>query len=244
MNSTNQSIKIRPNSTIRRAHTFVSNSQADFSYGSRPDDELFTNDFKSMSMSEMNADSSSKDFHREYEPIKSTSDPLLATEDEDGNVLPNAKGYTDQGSQVMFKELKLRKKKKNDQLKRTKSNLKRTKQNDGPQIPASTRLTSSTDLIASTKSSLSTIKTDENNSTKSLITVDTSKARSNLDVVRLCIRELGWKEVTLSFIKNSLLFLLSIVSSVHQIQILIRIYIGIHLHFMKEIQILHLTPVE
>lgn len=26
-------------------------------------------------------------------------------------------------------------------------------------------------------------------------TVDTSKARSNIDVVRLCLQELGWKEV-------------------------------------------------
>jgi len=31
--------------------------------------------------------------------------------------------------------------------------------------------------------------------TKLEICVDTSRARSNLDVVRLCINELGWKEV-------------------------------------------------
>ena len=28
-----------------------------------------------------------------------------------------------------------------------------------------------------------------------VVTVDTSKSRSNIDVVRLCLRELGWREV-------------------------------------------------
>ncbi|CAF4657120.1 unnamed protein product [Rotaria sp. Silwood1] len=40
----------------------------------------------------------------------------------------------------------------------------------------------------------STTKIEDNNGGKTLITVDISKARSNLEVVRLCIRELGWKE--------------------------------------------------
>lgn len=28
------------------------------------------------------------------------------------------------------------------------------------------------------------------------VTIDTSKARSNIDVVRLCLRQLGWREVS------------------------------------------------
>lgn len=31
---------------------------------------------------------------------------------------------------------------------------------------------------------------------KGLVTIDTSKARSNADVVRLCLQELGWREVS------------------------------------------------
>jgi hypothetical protein len=250
MNSTSENIKIRPNSTISRAHTFISNSQADFSSENRRHHALFTTDFKSMSMTEMNSESSSKDFSHEYEPIKSISHPILTTENEDDeNVLSNSKTYVDQGSQVMFEELKLKKKKKNESLKKIKSSLKRTKVSNGPQIPpptSATRLTSNGDLISSTKSSTtSIIKTDENSGTKSLITVDTSKARSNLEVVRLCIRELGWKEVLIFFSLNSFIFFfLDCVSSVHQIHQSIQIYIGIHLHFMKEIQILHLIPVE
>ena len=32
---------------------------------------------------------------------------------------------------------------------------------------------------------------------KGTVTVDTTKARSNVDVVRLCLQELGWREVSL-----------------------------------------------
>ena len=39
--------------------------------------------------------------------------------------------------------------------------------------------------------------------TKTSVTVDTSRARSTLDVVRLCLKELGWREVWL-FKKNKL----------------------------------------
>ena len=31
--------------------------------------------------------------------------------------------------------------------------------------------------------------------TKGIITIDTSKARSNSDVIRLCLKQLGWREV-------------------------------------------------
>jgi hypothetical protein len=45
------------------------------------------------------------------------------------------------------------------------------------------------------KASTSISKNPENNGFKRSITIDTSKARSNLEVVRLCLRELKWKEV-------------------------------------------------
>ena len=32
---------------------------------------------------------------------------------------------------------------------------------------------------------------------KGVITVDTSKARSNLDVLRICLKNLGWREVNI-----------------------------------------------
>lgn len=34
---------------------------------------------------------------------------------------------------------------------------------------------------------------------KVTVTVDTSKAKSNIEVVRMCIKELGWREVTACF---------------------------------------------
>ena len=40
--------------------------------------------------------------------------------------------------------------------------------------------------------------------TKATVTVDTSKARSNADVVRSCIKDLGWKEVSYRNPLNSL----------------------------------------
>lgn len=46
----------------------------------------------------------------------------------------------------------------------------------------------STSAVASTTAAASKLE----------ICVDTSKARSNLDVVRLCISELGWKEVRIA----------------------------------------------
>jgi hypothetical protein len=79
----------------------------------------------------------------------------------------------------------------------------------------------------------STTKLDDNNLGKSSITIDTSKARSNIGVVRMCIRELGWKEV----IHRYYLIKLSndLFHSVHFLELLILISIGIHHHSMKEI---------
>jgi len=200
MNSTSESLEIRPNSTIKRTHTFISNSQTDFASDNRPHiHESYSTEYKSISMTDMNPESSSKDFSHEYERLKSASHPLLPTEDEDdGDLLSHRKTRVNQESQVIFDELKAKKKKKHDHSKKIKSILKRRKESNGPQIPpatSTTRLTSSGDITTSMKSSTSTIRTDENNGTKSTITVDISKARSNLEVVRLCIRELGWKEV-------------------------------------------------
>ncbi|CAF1040081.1 unnamed protein product [Adineta steineri] len=55
------------------------------------------------------------------------------------------------------------------------------------------------------KLTITTTKNEDNNNNigKHQITVDTSKARSNLDVVRMCIKELGWKECTFSTMPDS-----------------------------------------
>jgi hypothetical protein len=87
--------------------------------------------------------------------------------------------------------------------------------------------------ITSTPFPSSTTKLDDNNFGKSPIIVDTSKARSNIGVVRICIRELGWKEV----IHRYYLIKLSndLFHSVHFLKLLILISIGIHHHSMKVI---------
>jgi hypothetical protein len=87
--------------------------------------------------------------------------------------------------------------------------------------------------ITSTPFPSSTTKLDDNNFGKSPIIVDTSKARSNIGVVRMCIRELGWKEV----IQRYYLIKLStdLFRSVHFLGLLILISIGIHHHSMKVI---------
>ena len=204
MNPTNDSLQILPtytakNNRLKRANTFTSNSQIDFSSQATKDHSEIQwgaarhESFRSMSMTDINADSSMK----EYQTVKSSSQPLLVTEDEDDEeFLSNEKTFVDQGSQAVLGELKAKKKKK-----KIKSSPRRAKPVNTPQIPAATnRLTSSGDLINPTKSAVTLSKTEENNGTKSLITVDTSKARSNLEVVRLCIRELGWKEVQIILI--------------------------------------------
>ncbi|UJR08939.1 hypothetical protein I4U23_013191 [Adineta vaga] len=60
-----------------------------------------------------------------------------------------------------------------------------------------TEFTSTTRLVSSTS------KMDDHHIGKKSVTVDTSKARSNLDVVRICIRELGWKECTFTTTPDS-----------------------------------------
>jgi hypothetical protein len=202
-------------------------------------------DFKLISMVDIPSNSSIKDFDNEHQDqtVKYISNPILTSEDEDDReLLPNRKTFVDQASQAVLEDPKPKKK--------IKSNSKRA---NVVQIPPSTlslsspnRVTSNGDLITLTspmKVSSSIGKNEENNGTKSLITVDTSKARSNLEVVRLCLRELAWKEVEI-LIKLFQFFFLLYISSVHIIQMLIQIFIGIHHHFMKVIQILPLIPVE
>jgi len=87
--------------------------------------------------------------------------------------------------------------------------------------------------ITSTPFPSSMTNLDDNNLGKSSIIVDTSKARSNIGVVRMCIRELGWKEV----IQRYYLIKLSndLFRSVHFLELLILISIGIHHRSMKVI---------
>ena len=242
MNPTNDSLKILPKSTERNAHiTFHSNSQNDFSYQTNKDHQWIVRpNFKSMSMTDMNSD-----FHQE--PRNYSSNMTLTSEDEDGReIFSNTKSFIDQGSQVILEELKSKKKKKTDPTKKTKSSPKRIKQTNSLQIPPATsvsnRINSTNDLTTPLKAPGTAPKSEESSTVKRLITVDTSKARSNLEVVRLCIRELGWKEVEKSI--KIFHFNLSLIPSVQQIHLSIQISIGIHLHFTKDMQTSHLIPVE
>ncbi|CAF2672261.1 unnamed protein product [Rotaria sp. Silwood2] len=128
----------------------------------------------------------------------------IMSEDNDLEPLDIIKGYVDQGSQAVLVETKSKKKPKSPRRRKTKSSPRRAKQTNAlPNSPSmllsssTNQVTPNSDLTALTtpiKVSASITKTEENNGIKSLITVDTSKARSNLPVVRLCLRELGWKE--------------------------------------------------
>lgn len=212
MNSMSDSLQNLPTSTahsnrIKRSNTFTSNSQTDLTSQAvkfrrthiqwAPHRESFSAEFKSMSMTDMNQDNNIED----YQVIRSSSHPLLPTDDEDdsGDVPASSKTFVSQASQVILGELKVKKKKKIDHSKKQKSSPKRIKPAVIPSsILSSTsthRHTSHSDLTTPLRASASITRNDENNGTKSIITVDTSRARSNLEVVRLCIRELGWKEV-------------------------------------------------
>jgi ribosomal protein L32 len=273
MNSTRENIKIHPTSSStltsramksfnidedkQSLKKFISNSQTDFSSKIHQNIRWIQHsatDFKSISMTDM---TSMKDFEYQdhiNQTLKCTNDPSILSEDEDDRELLSAiKTFMDQGTQAVLEDVKPKKKSKSSHSKKTKSNSKRAKQANVVQIPPSTlsvslpnRVTFNGDVTTLTspmRAPTSIAKNEENNGTKSIITVDTSKARSNLEVVRLCLRELGWKEVQI-FNKLFQLFFLLYIFSLHIIQLLIQIFIGIHHHFMKEIQILHLILVE
>lgn len=215
MNSISDSLKNLPTSTvhsnpIKRSNTFASSSQTDLNNQAAkfrrthiqwaPHRESFSTEFKSMSMTDMNQTDQIED----YQVIRSTSHPLLPTDDEDdsADVLAHTKAYVTQASQVILGELKVKKKKKIDPTKKHKLSPKRMKPAVVPSMVSSTlsststnRHTSHPDLTTPLRASASISRNDDNTATKSIITIDTSKARSNLEVIRLCIRELGWKEV-------------------------------------------------
>lgn len=245
------------NNHITRAHTllyksfnidqdkqdsnkFISSSQTNFSSETPSNIQCIKRhqSFQHLQSTEMN----SNDLDQ---TIKYSSNLMLTSDDEDDeDILSNVKTFMDQASQAVFEDRKKPKKKR----KKSKS---RTKQTNGLQIPPSTlslssqnRINSNGDLTTLTspmKASTSMAKYEETNGVKSIITVDTSKARSNLEVVRLCVRELGWKEVhSLCLIENYYTCFFSL----HIIQLLIQIFIGIHHHFMRVIQTLHLILVE
>jgi hypothetical protein len=131
---------------------------------------------------------------------RSRSDPALNSENEnnDQGLLSDPNGFVDQGTQAVLTYAKLKKRTKSSHSKKEKSSSTRS---NGFQILSSTsqnRVSSHSDSIhlpVPMKASTSISKNPENNGFKRSITIDTSKARSNLEVVRLCLRELKWKEV-------------------------------------------------
>jgi len=126
--------------------------------------------------------------------LKCTTINIVTDDDEKDKLVTN------QASQPIIMEPKVRKKIKSaSHHKKIKSATKRPKQPNATQVipttsSSPTRTTPQGDLPSGTITKLST-KIEDNNAGKNMITVDTSKARSNIEVVRLCVRELGWKEV-------------------------------------------------
>lgn len=205
MHSRSDSLTIRPPSTSRRtsiarANTisykavpieadqtpkFHSNSQSN--YTSKESPCIAQPDLESMSMAKINNQPSEEDLDSMK---KESSNALLTSEDENDRDGPSMiKTFVDQASQVNNEELKSKQKKKKSeqQIKKARSSPRRPKPaGHAPATPAP-------NSDSATPSKKVTI--EEPVPTKRSITVDTSKARSNLEVVRLCIRELGWKEV-------------------------------------------------
>ncbi|UJR37288.1 hypothetical protein I4U23_029997 [Adineta vaga] len=83
-------------------------------------------------------------------------------------------------------EIKQKIRSKSSQSKKPKSNVKKTTNN--------TPLTANGTLNLLLPTMIST-RTEDNSGVKRSVTVEISYARSNLDVIRLCLRELKWKEV-------------------------------------------------
>ena len=166
-----------------------------------------TAELPNVSITEM----TTKDFAEEYQAdqtLKCTSSNLVTDDDDDddgGGGDEKEKLFVDQGSQAVLIDEKPRKKIKSaSHHKKIKSAGKRPKAPSATQvitqIPTTisalspTRTTSQAELNPGMMTKLS-MRIDENNLNKTSITVDTSKARSNLEVVRLCLRDLGWREV-------------------------------------------------
>jgi hypothetical protein len=130
---------------------------------------------------------------------RSRSYPALNSDNDQG-LLSDTNGFVNQGTQAVLTYAKLKKRTKSSHSKKAKSS---STQSNGFQISSSTsqnRASSHSDLInfpVPMKASISIAKNPETNGFKRSITIDTSKARSNLEVVRLCLRELKWKEVNI-----------------------------------------------
>ena len=138
--------------------------------------------------------------------LKCTSMTMIATDDDEAEA---GKVFVDQSSQVIVVSPTSKKKSVSATSRHKKSSSaasKRPSQTNATQLvqvpvqqpPTSVAVpsTSTTDLTTVSKSTISSMaKADEPNPNKNIITVDISKARSNLEVVRLCIKDLGWKEV-------------------------------------------------
>jgi hypothetical protein len=160
---------------------------------------------------------SRKDFDDQYQQsqnqddfnqtLKSTSIDIITDDDDDDNDDDEKeKVFVDQGILAGAKPKK--KIKSASHHKKIKSATKRPKQPSATQVTqqpttssSPTRTTPQTELTAGTTSKLATVitKIEDMNAGKNCITVDTSKARSNLEVVRMCLRDLGWKEVRNQF---------------------------------------------
>lgn len=126
--------------------------------------------------------------------------------DPNNTTIDKEKVFVDQASQAVLNDTKSKKTTRSATYpKKIKSAAKRPKQPSATPITQQStqpiqstsspiRTVSQTDLNTTTVQK-SAVKSDDNNAGKNLITVDTTKARSNLEVVRMCIRELAWKEV-------------------------------------------------
>lgn len=125
------------------------------------------------------------------------------TDDNDQEPLDTTKVSTEQGSQLVLVEAKSKKKSKGSHRKRNRSSPRRAKQTSALLSATSNQATPNGEstTVHPVRASTSIPKVEDNAGVKSLITVDTSKARSNLQVVRLCLRDLGWKEV-IFLVKN------------------------------------------
>ena len=167
---------------------------------------------------------SRKDFDDQYQKsqnqedfdqtLKCTSADTITDDDDDDE---KEKAFADQGSQAILADAKSKKKIRSASYhKKIRSASKRPKQPSATQVtpqqsaaaaaaPSSpNRTVSQAEVAAGAVPKLTPVvtKIEDINAGKNCITVDTSKARSNLEVVRLCLKDLGWKEVRARFKKN------------------------------------------
>ena len=180
--------------------------------------EMTTKDFDEQYHSYNNNNNNQDDLDQtlKYSSINIVTDDEEENDDDNNNNTNNnltddndndkEKLFVDQGTQAMVQETTKPQKKIKSAThhKKIKSATKRPKQSSATQVIQGTNLSTSptrtttqpdSTTVTITKLAASTMKFDDNNGGKNMIIVDTSKARSNLDVVRLCLRELAWKEV-------------------------------------------------